>query len=171
MRMARSRWAAARCWRAAIIRSDRASFPKLRCAICAVRIVLPGFVDTHMHFPQVRVIGGLGYSLLDWLDQLTLPEEVRFADAGYAAMIAGEFVRQLASHGTTTALVFGAHFVDATAALFDAAGRAGLRVIGGLVLADRLLREELHSTPEAAWRELPRFDGSRAAAARGWGMR
>ncbi len=114
--------------------------------------ILPGFVDTHIHFPQVRVIGGLGHSLLDWLEQVTLPEEARMADASYAAAIAEEFVRGLASHGTTTALVFGAHFVEATAALFDAAERARLRVIGGLVLSDRMLRPELHTTPDAAWR-------------------
>ena len=115
--------------------------------------ILPGFVDTHIHFPQVRIIGGLGYSLLDWLEQLALPEEVRFAAPAYATPVAEEFVRGLASHGTTTALVFGAHFVAATAALFDAAACAGLRVISGLVLADRLLRPELHSTPEKAWRD------------------
>jgi guanine deaminase len=131
----------------------RAEFPEAAVRDLRGAYVLPGFVDTHVHFPQVRVIGGLGYSLLDWLDQLTLPEEMRFADRAYAETIAGEFVRQLASHGTTTALVFGAHFFEATAALFDAALRAGLRVISGLVLADRMLRDELHTTPEAAWRD------------------
>ncbi len=115
--------------------------------------ILPGLIDTHIHFPQVRIVGGLGHSLLDWLDSLTLPEEARFADAGYAAAIALEFVQGLASHGTTTALVFGAHFVEATAALFDAASKAGLRIVSGLVLADRLLREELHTTPDRAWRD------------------
>src|SRR5262249_40389331 len=68
--------------------------------------VLPGFVDTHVHFPQVRVLGGLGYSLLDWLEQHTLPEEARMADRAYAQTVAQEFLRCLASHGTTTALVF-----------------------------------------------------------------
>jgi guanine deaminase len=115
--------------------------------------ILPGFVDTHIHIPQVRILGGLGHSLLDWLELLTLPEEVRFADPAYAAAVADEFVHGLASHGTTTAMVFGSHFVAATAALFDAASCAGLRVIGGLVLADRLLSPELHSTPDQAWRD------------------
>jgi guanine deaminase len=115
--------------------------------------ILPGLIDTHIHFPQVRIIGGLGCSLLDWLDRLTLPEEVRFADASYAATVAKEFVSSLASHGTTTALVFGAHFVEATAALFDAASRAGLRIVAGLLLADRMLRDELHTTPDKAWRD------------------
>ncbi len=115
--------------------------------------MVPGFVDTHVHFPQLSVIGGLGYSLLDWLDELTLPEEAAMADAGYAAVVAREFVRELASHGTTTALVFGAHFVEATWLMMGAAANVGLRVIGGLVLSDRNLRPELHTTADQAWSE------------------
>ncbi len=115
--------------------------------------IFPGFIDTHIHFPQVRIIGGLGYSLLDWLEQLTLPEEAKFVDVAYARTIAVEFVRNLAAHGTTTALVFGAHFAGATAALFEASVRQGLRVVSGLVLSDRLLRSDLLQTPETAYRE------------------
>ena len=66
--------------------------------------LLPGFIDTHVHFPQVRVIGSLGYSLLDWLEQCALPEEARMADESHTRAVACEFVRALASHGTTTAL-------------------------------------------------------------------
>ena len=73
-------------------------------------LLLPGFVDTHVHFPQARIIGDLGMPLLDWLDRSALPEEARFADLGYAQEVAGEFVSGLADAGTTTALVFGAHF-------------------------------------------------------------
>jgi guanine deaminase len=115
--------------------------------------VMPGFVDAHVHFPQLRIIGALGRSLLDWLEHVALPEEARMADVAYAQDTARRFVRALASHGTTTALVFGAHFSSATAALFDAADEAGLRVISGLVVSDRLLRPELHHTPEQAHRE------------------
>lgn len=115
--------------------------------------LLPGFVDTHVHFPQVRVLGGLGLTLLDWLDRITLPEEARFADEGYAAMIAGQFAHLLAAHGTTTALVFGSHFAPATAALFASAEARGLRVISGLVLSDRMLRTELHRSPDAAYQD------------------
>ena len=113
--------------------------------------IVPGFIDTHVHFPQVRMIGALGYSLLDWLEHLTLPEEARLADAAHAARLADEFVRALASHGTTTAMVFGSHFAAATAALFLAAEARGLRIFSGLVMADRLLRPELHQTPIAAY--------------------
>jgi guanine deaminase len=115
--------------------------------------LLPGFVDTHTHFPQLRVLGGLGRSLLDWLEHCALPEEARMADHSHACRVARGFVRALASHGTTTALVFGAHFAPATAALFEAAEIAGLRIASGQVLSDRLLRPELHQAPERAYRE------------------
>ncbi len=133
--------------------SLRVQYPDAAVRHYAGGFILPGFIDTHMHFPQVRIVGSLGYTLLDWLDRLTLPEEARFADSRYAATIAQEFVHSLAAHGTTTALVFGAHFVQATAALFAAASSAGLRIVSGLVLADRLLRDELHTTPDRAFRD------------------
>jgi guanine deaminase len=115
--------------------------------------LVPGFVDTHVHFPQLRVIGTLGRTLLDWLEHVALPEEVRMSVAPYAADTARQFVRALASHGTTTALVFGAHFAAATSELFEAAAASGLRIVSGLVLSDRRLRPELHQTPEQAYRE------------------
>jgi guanine deaminase len=113
--------------------------------------LLPGFIDTHVHYPQVRVLGGLGHSLLDWLEQHTLPEEAKFADLRYAEAVAGEFVHSLASHGTTTALVFGSHFASAVAVLFDTARQRGLRILSGLVVSDRLLRPELHVDAETAY--------------------
>jgi guanine deaminase len=115
--------------------------------------LLPGLIDTHIHFPQLRVLGGLGRTLLDWLEECALPEEARMADESYARQIAQGFVHALASHGTTTALVFGAHFAAATAALFEAGAKSGLRIIGGMVLSDRQLRPELYQTPEAAYRD------------------
>ncbi len=87
--------------------------------------LLPGFIDTHIHFPQLRVLGGLGWSLLEWLEHCVLPEEARMADHSHACRIARGFVHALAAHGTTTALVFGAHFAPATAALFEAGEARG----------------------------------------------
>ncbi len=115
--------------------------------------IIPGLVDTHVHFPQLRVIGALGLTLLDWLEHVALPEEERMSNGTYASDTATGFVRALVSHGTTTALAFGAHFSGATATLFEAASSAGLRMISGLVLSDRLLRPGLHHTPERAYRE------------------
>jgi len=116
-------------------------------------LVLPGFVDTHVHFPQVRAIGGLGMPLLDWLERCALPEEARLADTAYAAGVAADFVDGLARAGTTTALVFGSHFAGAVDTLFEEATRVGLRVTSGLVLSDRILREDLFTTPDRAHAE------------------
>ncbi|KRE56367.1 guanine deaminase [Phycicoccus sp. Soil748] len=116
-------------------------------------MLLPGFVDTHVHYPQVRVIGGLGMPLLDWLDQCALPEEARLADVAYAKGVARDFVTGLVDAGTTSALVFGSHFATAVDAMFAAADLAGLRVTTGLVVSDRSLRPELLSTPDRAYEE------------------
>ena len=116
-------------------------------------LLLPGLVDAHVHYPQLAVIGRLGRTLLDWLEQVALPEEARMADVGYAADCARRFVASLAAHGTTTALVFGAHFSAATTSLFEAADQAGLRIISGLVLSDRFLPSPLVQTVENAYRD------------------
>jgi guanine deaminase len=116
-------------------------------------VLLPGFVDAHVHFPQARIIGGLGMPLLDWLERCALPEEARLADLAYAREVAAEFVSGLADAGTTTALVFGAHFAPAVDALFTAASRRGLRITSGLVVSDRMLRPELHTTAQRAYDE------------------
>jgi guanine deaminase len=89
--------------------------------------------------PKIRILGALGYSLLDWLEKQALPEEAKFADPDYAQGVAWEFVRALLSHGTTTALVFGSHFAQATALLFAAARKMGLRIVSGLVLSETAL--------------------------------
>ena len=131
----------------------RAAHPSAATTDWRGGFLLPGFVDTHIHFPQLRIIGALGRTLLDWLEHVALPEEVRMSGVSYAADTARQFLRALSSHGTTTALVFGAHFASATAELFEAAAASGLRIVSGLVLSDRLLRPELHHTPEQAYRE------------------
>ncbi len=127
-------------------------------------MLLPGFVDAHVHYPQVRAIGALGMPLLDWLERSALPEEARLAGLGYARQVAGEFVAGLAAAGTTTALVFGAHFDTAVDALFEEATRVGLRVTAGLVVADRVLRPDLLTSPARA------YEQGRALAARWHGV-
>lgn len=136
----------------------RGSFAELRARHAREDVVdlaggllLPGFIDTHVHFPQVRAIGGLGMPLLDWLDRCALPEEARLNEEPYARAVAAEFVSGLAQAGTTTALVFGAHFPSAVDALFAEAARVGLRVTSGLVVSDRLLRADLLTTPQRAY--------------------
>jgi guanine deaminase len=136
---------------------ERGSFAELRgrhadedVVVLPGGLLLPGFVDTHVHFPQVRAIGGLGMPLLDWLERCALPEEARLAEESYAQAVAVEFTSGLAQAGTTTALVFGAHFASAVDALFAEAARVGLRVTSGLVVSDRLLPGGLLTTPQRA---------------------
>jgi guanine deaminase len=123
-------------------------------------ILLPGLIDTHVHFPQLGIIGAMGLELLDWLEQRALPGEARMADPRYARDVACDFVRGLAANGTTTALVFGSHFPDAQEALFAEAERSGLRIASGLVVSDRRLLPELHLEPTAA------YEAGRALAGR-----
>lgn len=116
-------------------------------------IVLPALVDTHVHHPQMWVTGALGLPLLEWLDAVALPEEARLASTDYARAVARGFVGGLAACGTTTALVFGAHFASAVDILFEEVQRCGLRVTAGLVVGDRGLPEPLLATPERAYDE------------------
>ena len=113
-------------------------------------MLVPGFIDTHVHFPQIRAIGGLGMPLLDWLEQCALPEESKLADLAYAREVAREFLDGLLASGTTSALVFGSHFAAAMDELFGAAQQRGLNITSGLVLSDRILRPDLLNTPETA---------------------
>src|SRR5262245_54908336 len=116
-------------------------------------VLLPGLVDAHVHYPQLPIVGRLGRTLLDWLDRVALPEETRMAEQEYAVKCAHRFVTALAAHGTTTALDFGAHVAGATAALFEAAGETGLRMISGLVLSDRFLPSPLLQSVDRAYRD------------------
>ncbi|MFO0547542.1 MAG: guanine deaminase [Polyangiaceae bacterium] len=100
------------------------------------RLVVPGFVDTHVHFPQTRVIGSASGPLLEWLEHTVFPEEARFHDARYAGEVALEFIERTASAGTTAAGVYSSSSVTATEALCDALDDADARAVVGLVLMD-----------------------------------
>src|SRR5215472_4949530 len=131
----------------------RAEFPSEPVTELPGGMLVPGFIDTHVHFPQIRAIGGLGMPLLDWLERCALPEESKLADQAYAREVAGEFLSGLLASGTTSALVFGSHFAAAMDELFAAAERHGLNVTSGLVLSDRILRPDLLQAPRAALAE------------------
>ena len=81
--------------------------------------ILPGFVDTHVHYPQINIIGSFGAELLAWLDKYTFPEEKKFSDPDYAKSIARLFCETLIRNGTTTAAVFGTSHLEATKILHD----------------------------------------------------
>ena len=101
------------------------------------RLILPGFIDTHVHMPQLDIIASYGTELLDWLNTYTFPAETAFADPQRAHEGAELFVDALLAHGTTSAVAFAtAHKVSADA-LFAAAQQRGMRMITGKVLQDR----------------------------------
>ena len=101
------------------------------------RILAPGFVDLHVHFPQIDVIGSPASGLLPWLENYTFPQESRFADAVHAATTAEFFLQELLRNGVTTALTFATSHPASVDALFAAAQARGLRLITGKVLQDR----------------------------------
>jgi guanine deaminase len=128
----------------------RATFPAEPVIDLTGAVIVPGFVDTHVHYPQMRVMGGLGQPLLTWLGQRALPEERRLADAAYAQVVSDEFLNGLLRSGTTSALVFGAHYLPAMESLFAGADQRGLNKTSGLVVSDRNLPDDLLTTPGRA---------------------
>ena len=101
------------------------------------RLILPGFIDTHVHMPQLDVIGSYGTELLDWLNTYTFPAETGFADPARSAAGAALFVDALLAHGTTAAVVFPTVHKVSADALFGAAQQRGMRLVTGKVLQDR----------------------------------
>ncbi len=101
------------------------------------RIIAPGFVDLHVHFPQTNIIGSPAPGLLPWLENYTFPEEKRFEDPAYSAQSATFFVDELLRNGVTTALAFATSHSTSVDALFEAASSRHVRLITGLVLMDR----------------------------------
>lgn len=116
-------------------------------------LILPGFVDVHVHYPQVHMIGAMGMTLLTWLKTRTLPEEANMANDAYARLAAHNTIQSLLANGTTTALVFGAHFASAQAILFEEALKTGMHIVSGLVVSDQNLRPELEVSPEQAYEQ------------------
>jgi len=114
-------------------------------------LITPGFVDTHIHYPQVGVIGSYGAQLLDWLETYTFPNEGRFSDMAHARQQAELFLGELLRNGTTTALVFGTVHKQSVDAFFEACEKRNLRMIAGKVLMDRNAPEFLTDTAESGY--------------------
>lgn len=113
-------------------------------------LLVPGFIDCHVHYPQYNVIAAYGTQLLDWLNNHTFPEEQKFGDAAYASKIAELFVDELLANGTTTALVFGTVHPQSVDAFFDVALRRNLRMICGKVMMDRNAPSALCDTADSS---------------------
>ncbi|MGG5870614.1 guanine deaminase [Pseudomonas peli] len=114
-------------------------------------LITPGFIDTHIHYPQTGMIASYGEQLLDWLNTYTFPTEQQFADKAHAADVAGIFLKELLRNGTTTALVFGSVHKQSVDAFFEAAEALNLCMIAGKVLMDRNAPDYLTDTPESGY--------------------
>ena len=123
-------------------------------------LILPGFIDTHIHMPQTGVIASYGAQLLDWLDRYTFPAEARFADPEAAAAGARFFCDELLRNGTTTAVAYATVAPQSAEALFAEAAGRDMRMIAGKVMMDRNAPESLRDTAQSA------YDDSKALIAR-----
>lgn len=121
------------------------------------KLIVPGFIDTHIHFPQTEMIAAYGEQLLTWLERYTFPTEQKFSDKAYAAAVADRFLDELLRHGTTTALVFTTVYPQSTEAFFKAAQARGLRMVAGKVLMDRHAPAALLDTLETAYADSKRL--------------
>jgi guanine deaminase len=115
----------------------KAEFAEVPIEYLPGRILAPGFVDMHIHYPQVDVMGSPAEGLLPWLENYTFPQESRFADEAHAAEVAKFFLDELQRNGVTTALAFSTSHPASVNALFDEARRRSLRLITGKCLMDR----------------------------------
>ena len=123
-------------------------------------LVLPGFIDTHLHFPQTQVIASWAAELLDWLNDYTFPEETRYSDPDLCARMASAFLDRLTDHGTTTAVAYASVHATSAEALFAEALKRDMRLITGKVMMDRNAPDGLRDTAQSA------YDDTKALIAR-----
>ena len=116
-------------------------------------LLTAGFIDTHIHFPQVQIVASWGAQLLDWLNSYTFPEETRFAAGDHAAAMACRFFDLLINHGTTTSVAFCSVHKGSANAYFEEAEQRNMRVIGGKVMMDRNAPDGLRDTPLSGYHD------------------
>ncbi|NHT76340.1 guanine deaminase [Rhizobiaceae bacterium CRRU44] len=116
-------------------------------------LILPGFIDTHVHFPQMQVIGSYAANLLEWLNTYTFPEECRFVETAHAQRIAVHFFDEMIRHGTTTAVAYCSVHKTSADAFFAEAMKRDMRMVAGKVMMDRNAPQGLLDTPEMGYDE------------------
>lgn len=121
------------------------------------RIIMPGFIDGHVHFPQTRVLGAYGAQLLDWLQESIFPEELKYRDRDYAHHAAERFFDALLAGGTTTCQAFTTSSPVSTEEFFAEAERRNMRTIAGLTGIDRFAPDDFCITPDDFYRESKRL--------------
>lgn len=117
------------------------------------KLILPGFIDTHIHYPQTRVVGSYGVRLLEWLQKYTFIEEQKFVDPAHATEVARFFLDELARQGTTTAMVYCTVHPESAEAFFVEAERRNARMIAGKVMMDRNAPPALTDDPQRGYDE------------------
>ncbi|MBB3966807.1 guanine deaminase [Rhizobium metallidurans] len=116
-------------------------------------LIMPGFIDMHLHFPQMQVIASYAANLLEWLNTYTFPEECRFVESAHAQRIATHFYDELIRHGTTTAVAYCSVHKTSADAFFAEAMRRDMRMVGGKVMMDRNAPQGLLDTPRMGYDE------------------
>ncbi len=114
-------------------------------------LIMAGFVDSHVHYPQTAMIASWGKRLIDWLNSYTFPEEMKFDDPAYAAEIANRYLDLTAAHGTTTMCSFCTIHPESVDAFFTAAQARGQRVVAGKTCMDRNAPEGLRDTAQTGY--------------------
>lgn len=130
-----------------------AAYPGVPVVDLTGKLLLPGFIDSHVHFPQIQMIASPGEQLLHWLNHYTFPSELAYENSRYSAAMAEVFIRELLRHGTTTALTLCSVHPSSVDSLAHAAQEMNLRLILGKVLMDRNAPPALCDTPERAYDE------------------
>ncbi|GGY54689.1 guanine deaminase [Pseudoduganella albidiflava] len=115
------------------------------------RLIVPGFIDSHVHYPQTEMIGSFGEQLLEWLNTYTFPTEKQFGNKDYAKGVAKTFVNELVKNGTTTALVMATVHPESVDALFEEAAKRNMRIIAGKVMMDRNAPDYLLDTAQTSY--------------------
>lgn len=117
------------------------------------QLILPGFIDCHVHYPQTEIIASHGKQLIDWLNNYTFIAEQKFSDRDHAEEVARIFLREQLRNGITSACVFCTIFPESVEAIFAEAESLGMRLMAGKVCMDRNAPEALLDTPERAYDE------------------
>ncbi len=117
------------------------------------KLIIPGMIDTHVHFPQTEMIAAYGEQLLTWLTEHAFPAEKKFINKEYGTKVANIFLDELLKNGTTTALVFGTVHPQSVDAFFEVAQQKNLRMICGKVMMDRNCPDDLQDTAESSYAE------------------
>lgn len=117
------------------------------------KLIVPGFVDCHVHYSQVDIIASYGEQLLDWLDRYAFPVEQKFSDPAHAQEVAEFFADELLRNGTTTAMVFATVHPVSVDAIFESAKKRNMRLIAGKVLMDRNCPDSLSDSATSAYED------------------